>query len=80
MRLSQYTDAYLHENRVRGKDRGLTLKTYLSYVLRGRARSWAYHYYKSLERSLQYLETLGELVPTPGIGWSLRPAPGGAAR
>lgn len=76
-RLSQYVDPYLYENGNRGNGRGLTVKSYLSYVLRGKARNWAIQYYNSLRRSLELLEASGQVVRgrsrCGGVAWYPRP-------
>ena len=48
---SQYTNEYLEGNRKRGYGKGITPATFLSYQLRGRARSWSGRYLGALVRS-----------------------------
>ena len=50
---SQYTDDYLATNKSRGMGKGLTPGSYLSYELRGRAKSWAGRYTVGLVRSCE---------------------------
>ena len=54
MRGSQYTEDYLLENQRRGgAGQGITPGTYLSSVLRGRAKSFKFQYQNALERDLE---------------------------
>jgi hypothetical protein len=54
MRGSQYTESYLSENQRRGGEgQGITPGTYLSSVLRGRAKSFKFKYQNALERDLE---------------------------
>ena len=51
---SQYTDSYLNENQRRGGvGQGITPGTYLSSVLRGRAKSFKFQYQNALQRDLE---------------------------
>ena len=52
MKESQYTDAYLKENRRRGHGKGLTIGSFLAYQLQGRAREYAGKYAAALEASV----------------------------
>ena len=49
---SQYTDAYLKENRRRGRGKGLTIGSFLAYQLQGKAREYAGKYAAALEASV----------------------------
>jgi hypothetical protein len=54
MRGSQYTESYLNENQRRGGvGQGITPGTYLSSVLKGRAKSFKFQYQNVLERDLE---------------------------
>ena len=54
MRGSQYTEDYLNENQRRGGvGQGITPGTYLSSVLKGRAKSFKFQYQNALERDLE---------------------------
>lgn len=51
---SQYTDDYLAENQRRGGvGQGITPGTFLSSVLKGRAKSFKFQYQNALERDLE---------------------------
>lgn len=51
---SQYTDSYLNENQRRGgTGKGITPGTYLSSVLKGRAKTFKFRYQNALERDLE---------------------------
>jgi hypothetical protein len=51
---SQYTNQYLAENQRRGgAGQGITPGTFLSSVLRGRAKSFKFQYQNALERDLE---------------------------
>ena len=51
---SQYTESYLNENQRRGGvGQGITPGTFLSSVLRGRAKSFKFQYQNALERDLE---------------------------
>ena len=52
MKESQYTDAYLRENRRRGRGKGLTIGSFLAYTLQGKAREYASKYAAALEASV----------------------------
>lgn len=53
MRESQYTTAYLRENRRRGWGKGLTPGSFLAYTLSGRAREYQGKYLTALINSLE---------------------------
>ena len=53
MRNSQYLEKYLAQNATLGSGRGLTIGTYLSYNLHGRAKLWSSGYYRALKRSCE---------------------------
>lgn len=51
---SQYTNQYLAENQRRGgAGQGITPGTFLSSVLKGRAKTWRHKYLNALERDLE---------------------------
>lgn len=52
MKESQYTEVYLRGNARRGKGKGITIGTFLSYTLRGKAKGWISRYAHALERSV----------------------------
>ncbi len=52
-RESQYVEDYLRTNEQRGMDRGYTIGTYLAYQLRGKAKNYAGHYRRALERACE---------------------------
>lgn len=53
MKNSQYLSDYLASNRSRGSGNGLTIGSYLTYVLRGKAKQYSAHYHRALENSLR---------------------------
>ena len=52
MRESQFTDEYIKENIQRGLGKGITIGSFLSYRLKGRAKQFSDVYARSLERAL----------------------------
>jgi len=52
MKNSQYLNDYLDSNRSRGDGKGLTVGSYLAYVLRGAAKKYSGNYKRALENSL----------------------------
>ena len=59
MKDSQYLNDYLDTNSRLGYDKGYTIGTYLTYQLRGNARSWSGRYAGALLRSLERLVQKG---------------------
>lgn len=59
VRESQYTQSYLEGNRDRGEGHGLTIGSYLSYVLRGKAKDYAGHYGRALQNALDRRVAVG---------------------
>jgi len=53
MRMSQYLDEYLEGNKLRGEGKGLTIGSFLTYTLRGKARDYTSKYARSLEVSCE---------------------------
>jgi hypothetical protein len=68
MRESQYVEPYLSANARRGPLRGLTVNTYLAYVLGGRARRYAASYAVALRRALRWRVQAGEVICLPSAG------------
>ncbi len=58
-RESQYAEDYLRGNAQRGDGRGLSLKSYLAYCLRGNAKSYMRGYYNALYNSMLNREFAG---------------------
>jgi len=52
MRNSQYLNDYLDSNKSRGTGKGLTVGSYITYVLRGSAKKYSGKYCRALENSL----------------------------
>jgi hypothetical protein len=53
MRNSQYLSDYLSGNKARGEGNGLTIGSYLSYVLRGKAKQYSGSYVRALRNSCE---------------------------
>lgn len=60
MKNSQYLNDYLDSNRSRGNGNGLTVGSYLAYVLRGKAKEYSGHYKRALENSLRRAVSNGD--------------------
>lgn len=52
-RESQYVEGYLYQNWLRGWGYGLTPGSYLTYVLRGRAKQYTRGYLRALVRACE---------------------------
>lgn len=69
-KLSQYTDDYLAGNSSRGRGKGLTIGSFLSYQLSGRAKRWADVYHRSLQRSMELTpDAVSGRSAKGGIAW-----------
>lgn len=53
MRTSQYLSDYLSGNASRGPGKGITVGSYLTYVLRGKAKKYSGHYVRALRNSCE---------------------------
>jgi hypothetical protein len=51
MKNSQYLNNYLSGNASRGESNGLTIGSFLAYVLRGKAKKYSGHYVRALQNS-----------------------------
>lgn len=65
MRNSQYLSDYLTGNASRGHGKGLTVGSYITYVLRGKAKKYAGHYVRALRNSC---ERIGAVEGTSARG------------
>jgi hypothetical protein len=52
MRNSQYLDSYLRKNQARGDGNGLMVSSFMTYTLRGAAKSYSGKYRRALENTL----------------------------
>ena len=53
MRESQYIDSYLAANARRGRNKGITPGTYITYVLSGRAKQYSGRYLSALRNACE---------------------------
>jgi len=53
MKNSQYLSAYLSANKARGEGKGLTIGSFLAYVLRGEAKRYSGNYVRALRNSCE---------------------------
>lgn len=70
---SQYTDDYLATNTARGMGNGLTVGTFLAYVLRGRAKEYKGRYETALINSLERRQgVVKSKSARGGVAWYLQ--------
>lgn len=67
MKNSQYTNDYLETNKTRGDNHGLTIGSYLSYHLHGKAKKYAGHYVIALRRTMKRMEKKGLVERGPSV-------------